>query len=103
MSSKKQAANSLDNMKPLMDERADLYRSKKRIEDRIAEVDEVLRPALVGRGEVVWNGFAFKVDEVAGRKTYDTKAMAADGIDIEKYAKVGAPSSRFTIKPVTEI
>lgn len=97
-------SDKLDNYKPIMDERAELQRSKKRIEERIKELDEVLRPVLVDRGELVHNGFSFKVDMVAGRKTVDYKAMADDfDIDLENYTKVGKPSTRFTIKPVNEI
>lgn len=101
---KQQGKGSLDNMKPLLDERATLHQSKKRIEERIAELDKALRPSLEGRGELVYNGFSFKVEQTAGRKTVDYKKMAEDyGIDLEDYEKVGAPSSRFTIKPVNEV
>ena len=100
---KKQAQGSLDNFKPLLDERADLYRSKKRIEERIKELDEALRPTLEGRGAVIWNGYQFEVTAIPGRTTYDYKMMEADGIDLEPYKKVGAPSTRFNIKPVKEL
>lgn len=101
--SKQQALPSLDNVKPLLDERAELHASKKRIEDRISELDEVLRPMLQGRGALVYNGYEFHVAVTPGRTSYDYKAMAADGIDIDRYAKVGAPSTRFTLKRVQEI
>lgn len=108
MTSMKQAnASSLDNYKPLLDERAELHRSKKRIEDRIKELDEALRPALVGRGELIYNGFAFKVEQVAGRTTLNKKALTdflgALGHDIAEFESVGKPSSRFTIKQVEEL
>lgn len=93
----------MDNLKPLLDERAELAMSKKRIEDRIKVLDEDLRPVLNGRGSVVHNGYQFEVTTAKGRTTYDTKAMAADGIDIEAYSKTGAPSTRFTVKAVNEI
>lgn len=102
--SKQQAAQSLDNVKPLMDERAELHMTKKRIEERIKELDETLRPVLVGQGELVHNGYMFKVDAVPGRRTVDYKAMAEDfNIDLEDYTKVGKPSSRFTVKPIKEV
>ena len=102
--SKQQAVVSLDNYKPLMDERAELARSKKRIEERIRELDEALRPALLNRGEIIYGGFSFKVDAVPGRKSVDYKRMAEDySINLDDYTKIGAPSSRFTIKPVNEL
>lgn len=101
--SRKPAKASLDNVKPLMEERAKLHLKKKQIEDKIKELDETLRPMLVGKGELYHSGFSFKVEEVPGRTTYDYKAMLEDGIDIEPYKKVGRPSSRFTIKEVTEV
>lgn len=99
----KQGVSSLDNYKPLMDERAELTTAKKRIDDRIKELDEALRPALNNRGPVIYGGYEFEVKAVAGRKTYDYKAMLEDGIDLEPYVKVGAPTTRFSIKPVNEI
>ena len=102
---KQQAQGSLDNLKPLMEERAMLTTSLKRIEARIKELDAELRPSLVGRGELIHSGYSFKVDTVAGRKTIDTKAMERDhGSDFLKpYEKIGAPSTRFVVKPVQEI
>jgi len=93
----------LDNYKALLDERADLYVEKKEIEARIEALDKDLRPALEGRGAVVWNGFQFEVAMTAGRVTYDYKAMLADGMNLDKYKKEGAPSTRFTIKQVKEL
>lgn len=94
---------SLDNLKPALAERASLSSEKKRIEDRIKALDEELRPVLAGRGEIVSDGFAFKVAEVPGRTTYDYKAMVEDGIDLTPYAKTGRPSTRFTIRAVQEV
>lgn len=102
-SSKPEVQTSLDNVKPLLDERGELHMAKKRIEDRIKQLDEDLRPVLAGRGAFVHNGYQFEVAITAGRTSYDYKAMAADGIDISKYAKVGAPSTRFTVKAVQEL
>ncbi|MDJ0827779.1 MAG: hypothetical protein QNJ16_20010 [Rhodobacter sp.] len=103
MTSTQQQMASLDNFKPLLDERADLYSAKKRIEERIKELDEELRPVLMDRGAVIWNGYEFDVKSVQGRTTYDYKKMIEDGIDLGPYKKIGAPSTRFTVKPVQEL
>lgn len=103
MTDLKQASASLDNYKPLMDERAELAMSKKRIEERIKELDEALRPALVEHGEIIYNGYSFNVTTIPGRTTYDYKAAIADGVDLDPYKKVGKPSTRFVLKPVSEI
>lgn len=101
--SKAQPAASLDNLKPLLEERALLQQAKKRLEAQIEKLDKDIRPVLAGRGAVVYNGFQFEVGVTAGRTTYDYKAMEADGVDLELYKKVGSPSTRFTIKEVNEL
>ena len=101
--SKQHQPASLDNVKPLLADRAKLYVLKKEVEARIDKLDEELRPMLVGRGETISDGFSFNVTSVPGRTTYDTKRMIADGMDLDDYTKVGAPSSRFVIKPVNAI
>ena len=42
------------------------------------------------------------MEHVAGRKTLDKAALAADGIDLSKYEKVGKPSLRLTVKAVEQ-
>ena len=104
MTSNKQASGSLDNVKALMDERAELWLSKKRIEEKIAELDEDLKPLLAGRGPIVCNGYQHEVKTVKGRTTVDYKAMAEDySIDLADYSKVGKPSARYEIKAVNEL
>ena len=98
------ATSSLDNLKPLLDERAELAMAKKRIEDRIKTLDGEIRPMLEGRGEIVYNGYTHSVTKVPGRKSVDYKAMAEDhNIDLDDYAKVGAPSTRYNLKAVNEL
>lgn len=98
-----QSSGSLDNIKPLLEERGKLTKQKKDIEDRIKQLDKDLRPVLVGRGAVIHGGFQFEVSETAGRITYDTKAAIADGVDLEPYKKQGAPSTRFNVKEVQQL
>lgn len=105
--SKKPEANSLDNYKPMLDERAELAMSKKRIEERIKELDELLRPVLEGRGDVIYNGYSFNCKLVAGRKTLDKGAVSEfveqHGAHLEDFEKVGAPYTTFTVKRVNEL
>ena len=103
-SKKVQNGSSLDNIKPMLSERAQLHMKKKQIEDKIKKLDEALRPVLLDYGQAVqYEGFTFEVTQQQGRTSYDYKAMAEDGIDLEPYKKVGAPSTRFVIKEVAEI
>lgn len=97
------SVSSLDNVKAAMDEMAELKGAKERIERRMKELDEVVRPALLGKGPVVYNGFQFQCSLVKGRKTYDTKKMAEDGLPVENYAKQGADYTRFEIKRVNTV
>ena len=101
--SKNSPSNSLDNVKSMLDERASIKRQQDELKARAAELDEILRPVLVNRGTVVHGSYQFEVKATAGRVTYDTKAAIADGIDLEPYKKVGAPSTRFEIKEVKVI
>lgn len=58
--------------------------------------DEVKKEILnFGKGRS-FRGYGISAVKTSGRKTYDTDAMVADGIDIERYAKVGKES--YTIK-----
>jgi putative phage-type endonuclease len=43
-----------------------------------------------------FTGYGVTATKTSGRKTYDIEAMVADGINVEKYAKVGKES--YTIK-----
>jgi len=101
--SQKPEPRSLDNAKPLLVERAELYEQKQAIDERIKTLDKDLRPMLEGLGPVVYRGWQYEVAMTAGRITYDYKTMETDGVRIENYAKVGAPSTRFTIKKVQEV
>lgn len=96
-------ASSLDNVKSYMDEYAELRRSKQRIEERMKELDPIIRPSLEGRGAIVYNGAQFECRVSEGRKTLDKKAVADAGIDLEPYMKQGAPLTTLTVKIVNEI
>jgi hypothetical protein len=102
--SRTKAANSLDNVKAMLDERADLHMAKKRIEEQIKSLDEVLRPVIADRGRIVCNGWEHNVVKRAGRKSVDYKAMAEDyDIDLTDYTKEGSPYTVYEIKKVEEL
>lgn len=101
--SKNSQSNSLDNFKSFLDERAAIKSQIDKLKARADELDELLRPVLVGRGPVVHGNHQFEVKATAGRTSYDYKAMADDGIDIDFYKKVGTPSTRFEIKEIKTI
>lgn len=98
---------SLENIKATALELAEIKEQIKDLEARKAQIEGEVRAALAGRGEVSFSAgagapfiYTFNCKELPGRITYDTKAMVADGLDIEKYKKVGSPYSTLTVKKV---
>lgn len=92
--------SSLDNAKSYFEEYGRLKSLVKDAEARMKELDELVRPALTGRGATVIGKFMFKLTESPGRKTLDKEALLADGVDVEKYYKVGKPFTTLKIEEV---
>ena len=107
IASEKQPQSSLDNHKATMAERGDLAMLKKKVEDRIKELDETLRPVLEGRGELVYGGFSFKCVLTQGRKSIDKDALASflaqHGKKPTDFEKEGAPFTTMTVKAVSTL
>lgn len=97
----------MDNHKAALKERGELQQFRKQCEDRIKELDEVLRPVLEGRGEIVTEGFSFKCTLSKGRKSIDKDALGSflEKYDaaIENFEKEGAPFTTMTVKAVNVI
>ena len=75
-----------------------LTEEKKRLE-------KDLRPQILNKGVIVIGEYTFECVTTQGRVTLDKARLAADFGDLSAYEKVGAPSTRLTIKksvPVTE-
>jgi len=87
-----------DNLKPLLAEYGNLRSNKKDIDARIKELDPEVRPLLKNKGAVVVGNYMFELTENSGRKTLDKAALIADGIDVEKYMRVGAPFTALKVK-----
>lgn len=102
-----QPANSLANYKPMLKERGELAVLKKQVEERIKELDEAIRPALEGRGEIVAEGYSFKCTMSAGRKSIDKDALNGFlkeySMDFTDFEKEGAPFTTMTVKAVNAI
>jgi hypothetical protein len=100
--SEKAQKSSLDNFKPMLEERGELAILKKKCEDRIKQLDEDLRPVLEGRGELFHAGYSFKCTLTPGRKSLDKAAvaevLAAVGLKIEDFEREGAPFTTMTVK-----
>ncbi len=90
----------LDNVKPYLEEYAELRKEKKGIEDRLKHLDSTVRPMLDGLGAVMVAGFMFELKVNKGRRTLDKAALIADGIDVENYYRVGTPFTSLFIKEV---
>jgi hypothetical protein len=89
---------SRENLAPYLEEYGNLRTQKKEIEDKLKELDGTVRPLLEGLGMIVEGNYTFELKLNKGRKTLDKAAMAADGIDIDKYYKVGAPYTALFVK-----
>ncbi len=75
-----------------------LTEEKKRLE-------KDLRPMILNKGATVIGDYMFECVTIVGRVTLDKTRLAQDFGDLSAYEKVGAPSTRLTIKksvPVTE-
>lgn len=91
---------SLDNIKSYMDEYGKLSTTKKMVEARMKELDELIRPTIVGKGATVVGNFMFECTMVKGRETLDKKAVEEAGIDLSPYYKTGAPFTMLKVKEV---
>jgi hypothetical protein len=97
----------LDNYREMLRERGELHMLAKQIADKIKALDADLRPVLEGRGEVVAEGYSFKVSMQAGRTSIDKPALDAflleHGATINEFEKVGAPFTVFTVREVSQV
>ena len=67
---------------------------------RLDGLKEDIKTGLQGRGKVIVGDIEVTLQTVKGRETLDKKAVAAAGIDLSPFTKVGAPSERLTLKRV---
>ncbi len=91
---------SLDNIKPLVIELGAVVEDIKNLTARKKELESAVRPVLASRGTIQFDNVQITVTEQAGRKTIDKDALIADGIDVEKYMKQGAPFTKMVVKHV---
>ena len=103
---KKQQTGSLDNVKSMMDERAELYEEKKEIEEEIKKLDEALRPMLEGKGKLVHNGYQHEVT-LQSRKSFNRKMaesfIADNGGNVDDFIDQGNPYSVYKITKVQQL
>lgn len=91
--------NDLERLQPMLLRRAMLRDKIKGLEKETKELDGLIRPALTEYSKPYEHmGFVFQCEIVPGRETLDKKAMEADGIDLTRYTKIGAPFTKLTIK-----
>lgn len=105
--SKREAPQSLDNVKPLLKRLLDLRQDKKDIEAEIKELDKEVRPAIVSRGKMQLDNYIFECKEQAGRKSIDKAALAdflaQHGKSIEDFEKQGAPFTTLNISEAATV
>lgn len=88
-----------DNEAALLDALGEVSDQIKLLEKKKAELRSALGTVfenLHGSGTVVGKQYAVKYTMNAGRKTFDKAAAADDGVDIERYMKVGKPFVTLT-------
>lgn len=102
-----QQPNSLANYKPMLKERGELAVLKKTVEERIKVLDEDLRPALEGKGELAAEGYSFKCALSKGRKSIDKdllgEFLAKHDLSVADFEKEGAPFTTMTVKAITAL
>lgn len=84
-------------------ELVDVRATIKDLQAREKELAGALKSAFSGKVSGMIDGVFVEMTPVAGRTTYDTKAMIDDGMDLTAYKKVGQPSVRLSVKRVEEI
>ena len=67
---------------------------------RLDALKEDIKEGLQGRPKVIVGDVEVTLQMTKGRETLDKKAVAAAGIDLSPFTKVGAPSERLTLKRV---
>lgn len=85
-----------------LDQAAREYMSIKDAQDaaklRLDALKEDIISGLDGRGKVIVGDIEVTLQTTKGRETLDKKAVAAAGIDLSPFTKVGASSTRLTLK-----
>ena len=77
----------------------ELTATKKVLEEQLAQAQNALKLMLDGSESGVFMDRKITYKQTAARVTLDSKALKKDLPDVyEKYAKVGKPSMRFTLK-----
>ena len=95
---------SFDNLKTVLDELCTMRDKIKNDTKRADELSATVKQALSGpTGDTMVGGVVFSLKINKGRASYDMPAMLADGIDIEKYAKIGAPIAVLSVKRVNQL
>ncbi len=64
------------------------------------DLKESIKAALKGKAQHIVGDIEVTLSSIAGRESLDKKAVAAAGIDLAPFTKVGAPSERLTVKRV---
>jgi hypothetical protein len=103
----KQAAASLDNIKPQLRELLNLRAERKELDAEIKALDEEVRPIIANRGKMQLDNFIFECKEQPGRKTLDKKALeeflSKHGKSLEDFEKQGAPFTTLRIDEAAEV
>ncbi len=102
MSSKEKAKGDLSNLQTIAEGIAALDEEIKRLKKKKEELEEEFRPAVAGRGPVVFGNWIFECKLSEGRKTLDKQKMMDDGIDVAQYERTGKPFTTMTIKKVEQ-
>lgn len=100
MSSKDDDPKSFHNLQAIAEGIGAIDEQIKALQQKKKMLEEELRPAVAGRGPIVFGDYLIEVKEMAGRKTIDKQKMIDDGLDVSLYEKVGKPFTQMNIKRV---
>jgi riboflavin synthase alpha subunit len=90
----------LDNIMPVLKEYVRIKRQIKALEAELEPIDQQVREAVVEAGSVEVDGYTLTCEIMPGRTTLDKKSLEADGIDLTRYQKTGAPFTQLKMKEV---
>lgn len=96
-----EAAQSLDNLKPLIKKLLELRMDKRDIEAEIKEIEGVVKESIADKGKMQLDNYVFECKTMAGRKTVDKPALeeflASHGKSYEDFTKQGAPFTQLRV------
>ena len=91
-------SSNFDNIRSAAIEYAETKELIDNLTKRKEQLEKIVKPVLADQGAVMFDGFVLDAVTVEGRKTLDTKALAAVYGDLSSFYKQGSPYIRMSVK-----